>query len=81
MEGAQRKLFWNLLFRISIYVMGLDYFKFSLKKKNWIQIGIKFHVLRFEIGIIFKLCSVKVLWDMNFCNPGSTIKMLHMVFF
>ena len=34
---------------------------FHLKKKNWIQIGIKFHVLRFEIGIIFKLCSVKVL--------------------
>ena len=34
MEGAQRKLFWNLLFRISIYVMGLDYFKFSLKKKK-----------------------------------------------
>ena len=54
---------------------------FHLKKKNWIQIWIKFHVLRFEIGIIFKLCSVKVLWDMNFCNPRSTIKMLHMVFF
>ena len=79
MEGPKLKLFWNLLFQISIYVMGLDYFKFSFKKKK--LDSDRDQVSCFKIGIIFKLCPVKVLWDVNFCNPGSTIKMLHMVFF
>lgn len=52
MEGAQPNLFWNKIFQISIYIMGLDYLKFSLKKNLDSD---RDQVSCFKIGIIFKI--------------------------